>query len=130
MIDQSLRAVILNDPTVSALIAPNGVYPQRLPQDVDKPCIAYRVMDGFSPLTASSTSALKRFTVDLTVFAETYGTMRELTDAVINLMNGLSVIEGTDAIEGAKVHNVVTDFEETLQLYSSTIDLTLITRET
>ncbi len=45
MIDQSLRTIILADSTITALIATNGVYPQRLPQDVTKPCIAYRVMD-------------------------------------------------------------------------------------
>ena len=130
MIDQSLRTIILNDSSISALIATNGVYPQRLPQDVTKPCIAYRVMDGFSDITASSTSALRRYTVDMTVFAETYGAMRELTDAVVNKFNGLSVVQGDDHIEASRVHNVVNDFEETLQLYSATIDITLLARGT
>ena len=130
MIDQSLRTIILNDSSISALIATNGVYPQRLPQDVAKPCIAYRVMDGFSDITASSTSALRRYTVDLTVFAETYGAMRELTDAVVTKFNGLSVVQGDDHIEASRVHNVVNDFEETLQLYSATIDITLLARGT
>lgn len=128
MIDQSLRTIILNDLTISNLLATNGVYPQRLPQEVDKPCIAYRVMDGFGDLTASGTTALRRYTVDLTVFAETYGAMRELTDAVVNKFNGLSVVQGTDHIESSRVHNVVNDFEETLQLYSATIDITLLAR--
>lgn len=128
MIDQSLRTIILNDLTISNLLATNGVYPQRLPQEVDKPCIAYRVMDGFGDLTASGTTALRRYTVDLTVFAETYGAMRELTDAVVNKFNGLSVVQGTYYIESSRVHNVVNDFEETLQLYSATIDITLLAR--
>jgi len=128
MIDQSLRTIILADSNITALIATNGVYPQRLPQDVSKPCIAYRVMDGFSDLTASGTTALRRYTVDLTVFAETYGAMRELTDAVVNKFNGLSAVQGSDYIESSRVHNVVTDFEETLQLYSATIDITLLAR--
>lgn len=130
MIDQTLRALILADPTVSGLIATNGVYPQRLPQDVAKPCIAYRVMDGFSDITAGSTSALNRYTVDIYVFAEKYGEMREITRAVVSLMNSLSVVQGGDAIEACRVHNIVNDFEETLNLYSSTIDITLIARET
>ena len=37
MIDQSLRTIILNDSNINALIATNGVYPQRLPQDVTSP---------------------------------------------------------------------------------------------
>jgi hypothetical protein len=85
-------------------------------------------MDGFSDLTASGTTALRRYTVDMTVFAETYGAMRELTDAVINKFNGLSAVQGSDHIESSRVHNVVTDFEETLQLYSATIDITLLAR--
>ena len=128
MIDQALRTIILYDSTINALIATNGVYPQRLPQDVDKPCIAYRVMDGFGELTASGTTTLHRFTVDLTVFSETYGGMRTLTDALITKFNGLSIVQGSDRIESSKVQNVVTDFEETLQLYSATIDLTLLAR--
>ena len=85
-------------------------------------------MDGFSDLTASGTTALRRYTVDLTVFSETYGGMRELTDAVINKFNGLSAVQGDDHIESSRVHNVVNDFEETLQLYSATIDITLLAR--
>lgn len=129
MIDQDLRTILLSDPDISARLAANGVYPQRLPQDVAKPCIAYRVLDGFSHLTAGSVSALRRYTVDLTVFAETYGEMREITELVIGKLNGLSTSQVNTVIEGSMVHNVVNDFEETLQLYSSTIDLTLITRE-
>ena len=62
------------------------------------------------------------------MFAETYGGMRELTDALVTKFNGLSIVQGSDRIESSKVHNVVNDFEETLQLYSATIDITLLAR--
>jgi hypothetical protein len=50
MIDQSLRTYILGDSTITSKIATNGVYPQRLPQEVDKPCIVYTVQDGIESL--------------------------------------------------------------------------------
>ena len=130
MIDTTIRTLILNDSTVSSLIATNAVYPQRLPQDIDKPAIVYRVMDGIEDLTAGGTSVLKRYTVDLTVYSETYGSMRNIVQGLTALFNGLAVIESGDLITGCRVHNIVNDFESFIELYSSTIDITLIVKET
>jgi hypothetical protein len=74
-------------------------------------------------------SALRRYQVDLTVFAEKYSDMREITQAVVASMNGLSTTQSGDLIQGCRIHNIVNDFEETLQLYTSTLDLVLIVKE-
>jgi hypothetical protein len=129
MIDQSLRTYILADSTITSQIATNGVYPQRLPQEVDKPCIVYTVQDGIESLVAGGVSALRRYQVDLTVFAEKYSEMREITQALTTSMNGLSTTQSGDLIQGCRIHNIVNDFEETLQLYTSTLDLVLIVKE-
>ena len=129
MIDQTIRTLILNDATVSSLIATNAVYPQRLPQDVDKPAIVYRMMDGIDDLTAGSTSALTRYTMDLTVYSETYGTMRQIVQGLTNLFQGLATTESGDLITGSRVMNIVNDYESFIELYSSTLDITLIVKE-
>ena len=129
MIDQSLRSYILADSTITSQIASNGVYPQRLPQEVDKPCIIYTVHDGIESLVAGGVSALRRYQVDLTVFAEKYSEMREITQALVALFNGLTAEQSGDLIQGCRIYNIVNDFEETLQLYSSTLDLVLIVKE-
>jgi hypothetical protein len=129
MIDQSLRSLILAESSVTSLIASNAVYPQRLPQEVTKPAIVYRVMDGIESLTAGGVSALRRYQVDLTVFAEKYSEMREITQALVALFNGLTAEQSGDLIQGCRIYNIVNDFEETLQLYSSTLDLVLIVKE-
>lgn len=129
MIDQSLRSLILAESSVTSLIASNAVYPQRLPQEVSKPAIVYRVMDGIESLTAGGVSALRRYQVDLTVFAEKYSEMREITQALVALFNGLTAEQSGDLIQGCRIYNIVNDFEETLQLYSSTLDLVLIVKE-
>ena len=129
MIDQSLRSLILAESSVTSLIASNAVYPQRLPQEVSKPAIVYRVMDGIESLTAGGVSALRRYQVDLTVFAEKYSEMREITQALVTLFNGLTAEQSGDLIQGCRIYNIVNDFEETLQLYSSTLDLVLIVKE-
>jgi len=130
MIDQSLRTYLLAQSSITSKIASNGVYPKRLPQEVTKPCIVYTVHDGIENLVAGGVSALRRYQVDLTVFAEKYSEMREITQALVDVMNGLSVTQSGDQIEGCRIHNIVNDFEETLQLYSSTLDLVLIVKET
>lgn len=129
MIDQSLRSLILAESSVTSLIASNAVYPQRLPQEVSKPAIVYRVMDGIESLTAGGVSALRRYQVDLTVFAEKYSEMREITQALVALFNGLTAEQSGDLIQGCRIYNIVNDFEETLQLYSSTLDLVLLVKE-
>ena len=129
MIDQSLRSLILAESSVTSLIASNAVYPQRLPQEVTKPAIVYRVMDGIESLTAGGVSALRRYQVDLTVFAEKYCEMREITQALVALFNGLTAEQSGDLIQGCRIYNIVNDFEETLQLYSSTLDLVLLVKE-
>ena len=129
MIDQSLRSLILAESSVTSLIASNAVYPQRLPQEVSKPAIVYRVMDGIESLTAGGVSALRRYQVDLTVFAEKYSEMREITQALVALSNGRTAEQSGDLIQGCRIYNIVNDFEETLQLYSSTLDLVLLVKE-
>lgn len=129
MIDTSLRTLLLADSTISSLLATNGVYPQRLPQDVDKPCVVYRVMNGIPELVAGGSSALMRYTVDLTVYSNTYSGMRNITRALVNRLHGLTNSQYTDIIHHCKVHGTFNDFEETLNLYSSTIDATLIVKE-
>jgi len=129
MIDQSLRSIILADSTITSLIASNGVYPQRLPQDVAKPCIIYQMGDGIPQLTAGSTSDLKRYTVDLIVVAEKYSQTREITQALISLFQGLGTTQSGDEVKGCVVHNVFNDFEETLQLYSATLDIVITVKE-
>ena len=78
MIDQSLRTYLLAQSSITSKIASNGVYPQRLPQEVTKPCIVYTVHDGIENLVAGGVSALRRYQVDLTVFAEKYSENTQL----------------------------------------------------
>ena len=130
MIDESIRAIILGDAATAALIATNGVYAQRLPQDVTKPCIVYSMLHGIDDLTAGSTSALKRYTIDLKVYSEKYSQMRTITQALVTLFQGLSTVQNGDMIQGSRVQSIDNDFEATLQLYSSQLDITLICKET
>lgn len=129
MIDTSLRTLLLADSAIDALLPANAIYPQRLPQDVEKPCVVYRVFDGIPDLVAGGSSALMKYTIDLTVYSDTYSGMRNITRALVNRLHGLSNSEHVDIIKGCKVHNTFNDFEETLNLYSATIDCTLTVKE-
>ena len=129
MIDTSLRTLLLADSTIDALLPANAIYPQRLPQDVPKPCVVYRVFDGIPDLVAGGSSSMVKYTVDLTVYSETYSGMRAITRALVSRLHGLSNNQYVDKIHGCIVHNTFNDFEETLNLYSATIDCTLLVKE-
>ena len=129
MIDTTLRTLLLADSTIDALLPANAIYPQRLPQEVAKPCVVYRVFDGIPDLVAGGSSSLMKYTVDLTVYSNTYSGMRNITRALVSFLHGLSNHEHSDVIKSSVVHNTFNDFEETLNLYSATIDCTLTCKE-
>lgn len=129
MIEQELRTAILADPTISALIPADAVYPQFLPQGHAKPCITYSFHDGIAPLTHGGTSDRTMYTVTLKVFADTYGDMRAVTRALVSLLNGMSQPLTNDTVVSARVQNVFMDYEDGLELHTTIIDLTMHIRE-
>lgn len=130
MIDKNLRSILLSDTAITNLIATNAVYPIKLPQEVAKPCIVYNVFNGIPELTYNGVSNLMRYTVDITIYSESYGNMRELARKVIARLNGYSSNSYADTqIRGVKVHSTFNDFEEKLQLCTTTIDLTIYVKE-
>lgn len=128
MIEQEFRTALLAQPAVSALTS--GMYPGGLPQGVSKPCITYQFHDGFDRVLSAGTDGINRYNVTLRVFAENYGTCRELTKAVLTYIHGLTTGLTTDVIVGAYVQNVFGDYEETLELYTSVIDFNMYVQET
>lgn len=126
MIESDLRTAILAEPTLSAV---GGVYPLALPQGASKPCVTYAFHDGMNPVIYNGTSDRARFTVTLKVFAETYAECRSITRALVSFLQGMSQALTTDTVIAATVHNVFNDYEDGLELYTNTIDLTLHARE-
>lgn len=129
MIEQELRAGLLADATIGSLIPANAVYPHHLPQSAPRPCVVYQFHDGYQPLIHGGKHANKMYTVTLRVFAEDYGTCRLVTRAVIDYIHGLNATLTSDTVVSAKVHNAFADYEDTLELYTTTIDTTLHARE-
>jgi hypothetical protein len=129
VIEQSLRTAVLADPTLSSLLPADAVYPGMLPQGVTKPCVTYSFHDGVGDLQYGGIAPADRYTVTLRVYADTYGSCHAVKRALIALLHGMSTVLSGDAVLSCRVHNVFADYEDTLELYSSTIDLTLHTQE-
>jgi len=127
MIEQEFRTALLAQPAISALTS--GMYPGELPQGVSKPCITYQFHDGFDRLIYSGTDGINLYTVSLRVFGEIYGDCRALTRAILSYVHGLTAGLTSDVIVSARIHNVFADYEETLELYTSVIDLTMYAQE-
>lgn len=126
MIETTLRSLILSDPTVSALLgSATAVYPQQLPQGASKPCVVYSVHDGIQRLLHGERSRIKMYMVTLKVFSEGYGACRQVTEALVDLLNGYAAVSSGDVLASVRVNNVFSDYEDTLELYTSIVDVTI-----
>ena len=77
------------------------------------------------PLTAGGVHTVERYTVTLKVFSETYGPTRDISKALVTLLNGLSTTQGSTVIVSSRVLNVFSDYEDTLEMHTAIIDLSI-----
>lgn len=129
MIEQELRTAILADSTLSSLLPENAVYPGMLPQGAPKPCVTYEYHDTFGNLQLGGPSDIDRATVTFKVYGEQYGSTRAVARALMTFLHGTAMTVGADTILLGQVQNVFNDYEDTLELYSSTIDFTMLIKE-
>lgn len=126
-IEVNFRSDMLADAGVSAVLS--AVFPHHLPQSAEMPCLTYSFNDGFEKLVHGGRHALKVYTVTLKVFATTYPECRNIRAAVLAYANGLNKTVGADTVSSCVVQNTFSDYEDTLELYTSTIDLVMHVKE-
>lgn len=124
-IEVSLRSMILNDPTLSGLLAAEGVHPETLPQNVELPCVVTRYNGPLPELLSGGVSTISRYTVTLTIFSRTFGDSVEVRKALIELINGLSTIYNGLVFTSGRVLSVDDDYNERLDKYECEIDFTI-----
>lgn len=125
MIDTDLRSYLLADQSLSSTVS--GVYALRLPQDTTTTAIVYELGGGHSSAQVGSMGTVLRYSVTLYVYSPSYQTLRELSDNIINLLNGMSGPMGSTSIAGSHVESSINTYEDELKLYRNIINLTIYT---
>jgi len=128
-IEVSLRAMILEDPTLSGLLADQGVHPETLPQNVGLPCVVTRYNGPMPELLSGGVSTISRYTVTLTIFTRTFGDSVQVKNGLISLLNGLSTVSNGITFVSARVLSIEDDYNERLDKYECEIDFNICVTE-
>lgn len=128
MIEEALRAVLLADAGVAALVG-TRVYPLVLPQAGTLPAITYQVVAGDADYVMEGASGLAFKRVQVDCWADTYSAAAGLRAAVTAALGGFAGSAGSPAvrIQGAFKTMEADGYEDALEragprLWRKTID--------
>lgn len=93
MIESALRALVLADSAVSALIG-TRLYPQKLPQDPTYPAATYQRIDGPRLYDHGGATGLAEGRFQFDVWATTYSSAKAVAAAVRAALSGYSGTTG------------------------------------
>lgn len=126
MIDIDLRSHLLAQTSISSVVG-TGVYALRLPQDTTTTAIVYDIGAGFPEAQVGSLESVVRHNVTLQVYSPSYVSMRQLSAAVITLLNGMTGTMGASNVTGAHVVSTINTYEEEPKLYRNILTLNIYT---
>ncbi len=112
MIENSIRAYLLADPTLSGLLAVGAIFPQILPEEQGLPAIAYELTEGQRDLVAGGVSNLAPWVLTLNIYAKTYDGIRAIETEINRLLHGYSGPVDADFIGGSRVRIVTRTNEQ------------------
>lgn len=111
MIEDAIRAVLLADADVAALVS-SRVWPVRLPQAGTLPAVVYqRISTTAEPPALEAPVGPTRSRVQVSCWAATFGQARQLGEAVLGALNGWSGTAGGERVELVRLANWLDDYE-------------------
>ena len=126
MIDKDLRAHLLLNSDITSHVG-TGVYARRLPQSTKTSSIVFDVAAGFAQAQIGSLESVKAYNVTLSVYSPKYSELCELSEHVVQHLNGVSGNMGTSQVTGCYVNSVIGTYEEEQKLYLNIIMITIYT---
>jgi hypothetical protein len=108
---EALVAWMLEDGILTTLIG-TRLYPNIIPQDAERPAIAYQLIDAQHVASRSGSSHLARSLVQFTCDAESYAEVKALATAVRNCWDGVQDVISDVWLQGAVVVNELDEFSE------------------
>jgi len=121
---KALRAILIADATVSALIG-ERVEPGHLGQDPELPMVTYRRISGRHPVTQTGATGLNGGRYLLECHAETYTMAHELGKAVRDALHGYKGTVAGVKVQGAFVDDDTDVYQSTSEAWTVQVDLTI-----
>jgi len=128
MIENSIRAYLLADPTLSGLLASGAIFPQVLPEEQALPAIAYEITDGAQPLTAGGLSGVRPWSLIFNIYANSYDTIRFIEVEIIRLLHGYTGTVQADFIGGSQVRIITRTNEQKTKIHRSILQINFYER--
>lgn len=110
MIEDALRAVLLADAGVAALVTAR-VWPAKLPQTAVLPAVVYQRVSTTGDVALETPVGPIRSRVQLSAWATTFGQARQLGEAVVHALNGWSGTAGGKTVQLVRLVNWLDDYE-------------------
>ncbi|MFO7537616.1 MAG: DUF3168 domain-containing protein [Chloroflexota bacterium] len=127
-IETALRTLIVNDEDIGALIG-ERCYPLRIPQDVERPAIAYRRISGKRVVSHSGPSNLARPRFEFECVASRYSDLVALANGLRRLLDGRKHTVAGVEIQAGFIENEADDYGDVAQLYGRRLDFFIWHRE-
>ena len=86
----AIRQILLEDATLTALLAPTAIYPVVLPQDRKYPAITLRILDTKPNDSKTQVSPVDNIPIALTIYAKDYNTAQTIDDEARKAIDGFS----------------------------------------
>ena len=110
MIEDALRATLLADADVAALVAAR-VWPMKLPQAPTYPAVVYQRISTTNGVALETPVGSTRSRVQVSCWALTFGQARQLGEAVVHTLNGWSGVAGGERVQLVRMLNWLDDYE-------------------
>lgn len=110
MIEDALRAVLIADADVAALVTAR-VWPMKLPQTATLPAVVYQRVSTIGGVGLAAPVGPTRSRVQFSAWAATFGQARQLGEAVVHALNGWSGTAGGQDVQLVRLVNWLDDYE-------------------
>ncbi len=114
-VEAALYAILQADSGVTDLIG-TRLYPNRIPSDASRPCVAYQVISTVLTQTHGNGIVMKRARVQLTLLGTTYASAKSVGAAIQAALHGYKATIGGSVIHHALLVNEYDSFGDSTDL--------------
>jgi hypothetical protein len=117
----AFRALLLNDPTVNALVGGTRIHPSQMPQEQVAPSVVYTKISDVGDYHMLGDSGLAQIRMQVDAWAQTNDAATELASAVYDRLSGFHGIINFDSsfveLKGAFLSNGHEDYDQLMQMF-------------
>lgn len=127
---EDLRATLIDDAAIAALVAPR-IWLNQAPQDGALPCIVYQPVSQQHGYKLAGTDGLRTIRVQIDLYSQVASETITLFERVLDLLDGQAqTLNSRTEVLGCFLENADTTYEAGQRVYRQQIDLNITYRQT